>query len=156
MGHGFLVAARHYLKNKDLHVQAATGRGIWIKKSNAESNAQVTQNTTQHQAAPVCTFSQFATQPLAPYDVVRCLATVCKTLRSEKMGDTGFELVKETTGDSEVFKTGGAECGADAAGWHIPIAQDDPDLKKLIEGWSALPLEIRSGIMLIASSCKSS
>ena len=81
---------------------------------------------------------------------------VCKTLQSETMGEEGFELVKETTGNSEVFKTGGAECGADAAGWHIPIAQDDPDLIKLISLWSALPLEIRSGIMLIASSCKSS
>ncbi len=72
------------------------------------------------------------------------------------MGEEGFELVKETTGNSDVFKTSGAECGADAAGWHIPVAQDDPDLIKLIEGWSALPVEIRSGIMLIASSCKSS
>ena len=81
---------------------------------------------------------------------------VCKTLQSETMGEEGFELVKETTGNSDVFKTSGAECGADAAGWHIPVAQDDPDLIKLIEGWSALPVEIRSGIMLIASSCKSS
>ena len=72
------------------------------------------------------------------------------------MGDTGFELVKETTGNSDIFKTSGAECGANAAGWHIPVAQDDPDLKKLIEGWSALPVEIRAGIMLIASSYKSS
>ena len=72
------------------------------------------------------------------------------------MGEEGFELVKETTGNSDVFKTSGAECGADAAGWQIPVAQDDPDLKKLIEGWSAMPVEIRSGIMLIASSYKSS
>ena len=49
------------------------------------------QNAVQHQAAPVCTFSQFGTQPLAPYDVVRDLATQCKTLQSETMGDTGFE-----------------------------------------------------------------
>jgi hypothetical protein len=69
------------------------------------------------------------------------------------MGDTGLEDTKETTGNSDVSKTGGAECGA---GWHIPAAQDDPDLKKLIDGWSALPVEVRSGIMLIASSCKSS
>ena len=72
------------------------------------------------------------------------------------MGDTGFEHVQESSGNSDVFKTDGAECGADAAGWHIPVAQDDPDLKKLIEGWRALPVEIREGIMLIASSCKSS
>ena len=81
---------------------------------------------------------------------------VCKTLQSETMGEEGFEYVQESSGNSEVFKTSGAECGANAAGWHIPVAQDDPDLIKLIEGWSALPLEIRSGIMLIASSCKSS
>ena len=72
------------------------------------------------------------------------------------MGEEGFEHVQESSGNSDVFKTSGAECGADAAGWHIPVPQDDPDLIKLIEGWSALPLEIRSGIMLIASSCKSS
>ena len=72
------------------------------------------------------------------------------------MGDTGLEDTKETTGNSDVSKTRGAECGADAPGWHLPVAQDDPDLKKLIEGWSALPVEIRAGIMLIASSYKSS
>jgi integrase len=94
LGHSPTIAVKHYLKHKDLNVQAATGPGIWIKKSNAESNAQVTQNTTQHQAAPVCTFSQFGTQPLAPYDVVRDLATVCKTLQSETMGEEGFEPSK--------------------------------------------------------------
>jgi hypothetical protein len=82
---------------------------------------------------------------LQPYDLpVNTGGKICKTLQSE------------TSGNSDVFKTSGAECGADAAGWHIPVAQDDLDLKKLIEGWSALPVEIRAGIMLIASSCKSS
>jgi len=72
------------------------------------------------------------------------------------MGEEGFELVKETTGDTVISIVCNAESNADAAGWHIPIAQDDPDLKKLIEGWSTLPLEIRAAILLIASSCKSS
>ena len=72
------------------------------------------------------------------------------------MGDTGLEDTKETTGNSDVSKSVGAECGADAAGWHLPVAQDDPDLKKLSEGWSALPVEIRAGIMLIASAYRSS
>jgi hypothetical protein len=81
---------------------------------------------------------------LQPYDLpVTPGGQVCKTLQSE------------TSGISDVFKTSGAECDTDAAGWLIP-AHDDPDLKKLIEGWSALPVEIRSGIMLITSSCKSS
>jgi hypothetical protein len=66
---------------------------------------------------------------------------VCKTLQSD------------TSRNSDGFKTSGAECDADAAGWHIPVAQDDLDLIKLIRLWSALPAEIRSGIMLIASSC---
>ncbi len=74
----------------------------------------------------------------------------------KKMGDTGFEHVQESSGNTVVSNVCNAESNVDAAGWHIPVAQDDPDLKKLIEGWSALPLEIRSGIMLIASSCKSS
>jgi hypothetical protein len=72
------------------------------------------------------------------------------------MGGEGLEDTKETTGNGDVSKTGGAECGADAPGWHLPVAQDDPDLKTLIDGWSALPVEVRSGIMLIASSYKSS
>ena len=97
---------------------------------------------------------------IAPYDLsvghVREFAPPRVSLQIKRRGDTGFEHVQESSGDSDVFKTGGAECGADAAGWHIPVAQDDPDLIKLIEGWSALPVEIRSGIMLIASSYKSS
>ena len=81
---------------------------------------------------------------------------VCKTLQSETMGEEGFEFVQKTSGNTVISIVCNAESNVDAAGWHIPVAQDDPDLKKLIEGWSALPVEIRSGIMLIASSCKSS
>ena len=102
--------ARHYLKHIDLHFQAATGTGDWIqhtgikkpagaskklsKISGAESGAFEVQNAVQHQAAPVCTFSQFGTQPLAPYEVVHGLAIVCKTLQSETMGEEGFEPSK--------------------------------------------------------------
>ena len=81
---------------------------------------------------------------------------IYKTLQTETMGEEGFEFVKETTGNTVISIVCNAESNVDAAGWHIPIAQDDPDLIKLISLWSALPLEIRSGIMLIASSCKSS
>ena len=110
LGHSPSIAARHYLKHKDLHVQAATGTGDWIqhkgikkpagaskkvsKISGAESGAFEVQNAVQHQAAPTCTFSQFGTQPLAPYEVVHGLATVCKTLQSETMGEEGFEPSK--------------------------------------------------------------
>jgi hypothetical protein len=80
---------------------------------------------------------------------------ICLTLQSETMGEEGFELVKETTGNTVISIVCNAECDADAAGWHIP-AHDDPDLQKLIRLWSALPVEIRAGIMLITSSCKSS
>ena len=93
---------------------------------------------------------------LQPYDLpVTQGGQVCKTLQSETMGEEGFELVKETTGNTVISIVCNAESNVDT-GWHIPETQDDPDLIKLIEGWSALPLEIRSGIMLIASSCKSS
>ena len=88
--------------------------------------------------------------------VVHLGADPCGYMLETSMGDTGLEDTQETTGNSDVSKTGGAECGADAPGWHLPVAQDDPDLKKLIEGWGALPVEIRAGIMLIASSYKSS
>ena len=85
----------------------------------------------------------------------RVCATPCFPA-DKKMGDTGFEFVKETSWNTAVSNVCNAESNANAAGWHIPVAQDDPDLKKLIEGWSALPVEIRAGIILIASSCKSS
>ena len=88
--------------------------------------------------------------------VVHLGADPCGYMLETSMGDTGLEDTQETTGNSDVSKTGGAECGADAPGWHLPVAQDDPDLKKLIEGWSALPVEIRAGIMLLASFYKSS
>ena len=81
LGHSPSIAARHYLKHKDLHFQAASGTGDWIhhtgikkpagaskkvsKISGAESGAFEVQNAVQHQAAPVCMFSQFGTQPLA-------------------------------------------------------------------------------------------
>ncbi len=78
------------------------------------------------------------------------------SLQIKKMGDTGFEFVQESSGNTVVSNVCNAESNVDAAGWHIPVAQDDPDLQKLIAGWSALPVEIRSGIILIASSCKSS
>ncbi len=68
------------------------------------------------------------------------------------MGEEGFELVKETTGNSDVFKTSGAECGADTAGWHIPAAQHDPDLKKLIDSWESLPAPMRAAICSIVQA----
>ena len=107
LGHSPAIAARHYLKHKDLHVQAAAGAGDWIQstgtkvrtegskrafqKSGAKCGASVVQNAAQQPAAPTCMFSQFGTQPLAPYEVVHGLATQCKTMQSESMGDTGFE-----------------------------------------------------------------
>ena len=79
---------------------------------------------------------------------------MCKTLQSETMGDTGFEFVQETTGNSDVFKTSGAECGANAAGWHIPVAQEDTDLKKLIAAWGSLPAPMRAAICsIVQASC---
>ena len=79
---------------------------------------------------------------------------ICITLQSETMGEEGFELVKESSGDSEVFKTSGAECGANAAGWHIPVAQEDTDLKKLIAAWGSLPAPMRAAICsIVQASC---
>ncbi len=120
LGHSPTIAVKHYLKHKDLNVQAATGPGKWVKKSNAESNAQVTQNTTQHPAAPACTFSQFGTQPLAPYDVVHGLATARKTLQSETMGEVGFEPTKAKPTDLQSVLVD-----------HLSIRPDEP--KKLNE-----------------------
>ena len=136
LGHSPSIAARHYLKHKDLHVQAATGTGDWIqhkgikkpagaskkvsKISGAESGAFEVQNAVQHQAAPTCTFSQFGTQPLAPYDVVHGLATARKTLQSETMGEVGFEPTKAKPTDLQSVLVD-----------HLSIRPDEP--KKLNE-----------------------
>ena len=109
LGHSPAIAARHYLKHKDLHVQAATGTGDWIQttgvnvraesptivfqKSGAECGASTVQNAVQHPAAPACMFSHFGTQPLSPCKVVRSLATTHKPLQVALMGDTGLEPV---------------------------------------------------------------
>ena len=109
LGHSPSIAARHYLKHKDLHVQAATGTGDWIQttgvnvraesptivfqKSGAECGASTVQNAVQHPAAPACMFSHFGTQPLSPCKVVRSLATTHKPLQVALMGDTGLEPV---------------------------------------------------------------
>ena len=81
---------------------SAAGTSEWIQnagkaggvKRGVKCGAQVVQNAVQQPAAPSCMFSQFATQPLAPYDVVHGLATACKTLQSETMGEEGFEPSK--------------------------------------------------------------
>ena len=91
LGHSPSVAARHYLKSKDLHVQAAVGPGAWIQERNAESNALLTQNTTQHPAAPLRTISQNQMQVVTTCEVVRDLAVACTTLRNNSMGDKGLE-----------------------------------------------------------------
>ena len=135
LGHSPSVAARHYLKSKDLHVQAATGTGQWLqnpqiaavkaaKISGAKSGAlgvqSGVQNAVQHQAAPTCTFSQFATQPLAPYDVVRVLATAHGTLQNQPMGEVGFEPTKAKPTDLQSVLVD-----------HLSIRPDEP--KKLNE-----------------------
>ena len=104
LGHSTAIAARHYLKHKDLHVQAATGQGSWIetpqrttvtasKMSGAKSGARMVQKAEQHLAAPNCMFSQFGTQPLASCKVVRSLATTHEPLQAVLVGDTGLEPV---------------------------------------------------------------
>ena len=67
------------------------------------------------------------------------------------MGEVGFEYVKETTGNTVISIVCNAESNVDTAGWHIPIAQDDPDLIKLIRLWSGLPNEIRAGILRLSA-----
>ena len=110
LGHSPSIAARHYLKHKDLHVQAATGTGDWIQttgvnvraesptivfqKSGAECGASTVQNAVQHPAAPACMFSHFGTQPLSPCKVVRSLATTHKPLQVALMGGEGLEPPK--------------------------------------------------------------
>ena len=99
LGHSPRIAQQHYLKHRDLNFVSAAGTSGWIQnagkaggvKRGVKCGAQVVQNAAQQPAAPVCMFSQFGTQPLAPYDVVHGLATQCKTLRSKTMGDKGLE-----------------------------------------------------------------
>ncbi|MSR42337.1 MAG: hypothetical protein EXS10_10645 [Phycisphaerales bacterium] len=86
-------------------VSLATGDGAWIetpqtfavkasKKSSAKSGAHEVQNAVQRQAAPTCMFSQFGTQSLADFEVVRVFAPTCISLQIKKMGEEGFEPSK--------------------------------------------------------------
>ena len=70
------------------------------------------------------------------------------------MGEEGFEFVQETTGNTVISIVCNAESNVDAAGWHIPVAQDDPDLKKLIAAWGSLPAPMRAAICSIVQAAR--
>ena len=92
---------------------------------------------------------------LQPYDLpVTRGGQICKTLQSETMGEEGFEFVQETTGNTVISIVCNAESNVDAAGWHIPVAQDDPDLQKLIDAWRSLPAPMRAAICSIVQAAR--
>ena len=92
---------------------------------------------------------------LQPYDLpVTRGGQICLTLQSETMGEEGFEFVQETTGNTVVSNVCNAESNVDAAGWHIPVAQDDPDLQKLIDAWRSLPAPMRAAICSIVQAAR--
>ncbi len=72
-------------------------------------------------------------------------------VKAPGMGDTGLEDVQKTTGSTAVAIVCNAESNADAAGLHIPVAQDDPDLTKLIGLWGGLPAETPAGILRLSA-----
>ncbi len=79
---------------------------------------------------------------------------MCKTLQSETMGEEGFEYVQKTSGNTVVSNVCNAESNVDASGWHIPVAQDDPDLQKLIDAWRSLPAPMRAAICSIVQAAR--
>jgi hypothetical protein len=60
-----------------------------------------------------------------------------------KMGGTGLELPRETTGNSRSLSVSGAESGA-LAGREALV---DPGLAVVIEAWLTLPAAIKAGIL---------
>ena len=109
LGHSPSIAARHYLKHRDLHVQAATGTGDWIQttgvnvraespttvfqKSGAECGASMVQNAVQHPAAPACNNPQQMLRGPVKGRVVHLGADPCGYMLETSMGDTGLEPV---------------------------------------------------------------
>lgn len=69
---------------------------------------------------------------------------VCQRLCGNwSRGESNPHTNANTTGNTNILKEGGAECGAQRA----PNSQFDHDLQHVIDVWKALPDAIRAGIL---------
>ncbi len=64
--------------------------------------------------------------------------------RSAERGGTGLERGAETTKETAISETGGAESGA--------LADQDSDLAEVVRRWGSLPSEAKAAILAIVKS----
>ena len=70
-------------------------------------------------------------------------------LQAVLVGDIGFEDVQETAGNHATPVSGGAECGAVDAGWHLLGASADSELQELIDAWRSMPAPMRAAVVAL-------
>jgi len=94
LGHSPLIAAQHYLHTRDEHFDLAAGVTGGLEKSDAKSDASVTQKAAQRTSARIRMDSQESSEVLVGAGVTRGGARDRETTRNEAMGEEGFEPPK--------------------------------------------------------------
>ena len=75
-------------------------------------------------------------------------ATLCET---GAMGEVGFEELEKTAGNHDVSELRNVKSNADGGESEVERLKVDADLQRLIVLWKALPVEIRAGILRLAT-----
>ena len=70
-------------------------------------------------------------------------------LQAVLVGDTGLGNMQENRGNHAVSVSGGAECGAVDAGWHLPGASADSELQELLDAWRSMPAPMRAAVVAL-------
>ena len=67
------------------------------------------------------------------------------------MGDGGLEELQKTPGNHDVSELRNVKSNADGGESEVERLKVDADLQRLIVLWKALPVEIRAGILRLAT-----
>ena len=67
------------------------------------------------------------------------------------MGEVGFEELQNSAGNHDVSELRNVKSNADAGEPEVQRLQPDADLQRLMVLWKALPVEIRAGILRLAT-----
>lgn len=151
LGHSPMVAATHYLQTRDAHFDLAAGIGGGAERAAA--------NPATHRL-PRGHAERFAKRetPRKPAALAGSVIG-CDPMMSEEMGDTGFEPMRKTPGETQASDSGGSKCGNTSAVFAPcppPVPTHDPDLAALMAAWPGLPHAVRAGIAaLVRASVES-
>lgn len=152
LGHSPTIAAQHYLQVRDAHFRdaiegAAGSSNPSGAKSGAESGARAAHFEAQQPTAEGCKVSQSG-NPIATNRGRNSLSPAAdENRRNSKVGNTGFEVPRETTGETEIGIIGGAESGAVPAG-----LEADTLLAFVAREWPRLAPEARLRIVEIVTA----